>query len=334
MRSAYKLAVAAMAAALSLPAHAAEECGPLRVVATVDLAHEKDGGRVALALTLAGQPELMLLDTGAYATSLTPRAVDALKLVRSRSNTSIRDILGNSSDEIARIPDMALGRLKAENVNVFVLPDADDSQYEPHSDSPASMPRALAGVFGSDFLRPYDVDLDFTAMKMRLISQAHCEGKVIYWKPEVFAIVPFDVTNSGGILFSMTLDGKDMHVLLDTGATESMMRADVARRLFDLAPEHPDPHSVINNQAVPGLFEHRFATLATDGFAIRNPAVTIYPDVADTQIKASQAWYEKSHGTQRADLVLGMRELTQLHIYIAYGERKLYLSPAAAAPSP
>ena len=332
MRFGGLLAIAAMAAAFSFPARAAEDCGPLRVVTALELIQGKDGERVAIPVTLAGQTELMLLDTGAYATSLTPRAVDELKLVRSRSNVSIRDVLGNTSDEIAIIPDLALGRLKAEHVNVFVLPDADDSEYAPHSNSPASMPSTLAGVFGSDFLRPYDVDLDFTAMKMRLISQAHCEGKVIYWKPEVYAVVPFDLTNSGGIVFSMTLDGKDLRVLLDTGATESMMRADVARRLFDLAPENPDAHSVINNQAAPGVFEHRFATLATDGFAIRNPAVTIYPDVADTQIKASQAWYEKSHGTQRADLVLGMRELMQLHVYIAYGERKLYLSPAAPAP--
>jgi hypothetical protein len=330
------LPMAAMTAVLAIspPALADDTCGPLHLVAAVDLIPARDDKRVAIQVALAGQPELLLLDTGAYATSLTPRIVDQLNLPRSRSGIEIRDVLGNSSNMLASIPELALGRLKAEHVNVFVLPDADESQYESHSTSSASLPTTLAGIFGSDFLRPYDVDLDFAAMKMHLISQEHCEGKVIYWRPTAYAIVPFNITSSGGIMFSMTLDGKDVHVLLDTGATESVMRGDVASRLFDIAgpaPNDPnEPIAGVNNEKISGLFVHRFASLATDGFAIANPAVLILPDVEDHRISASQAWYDKLNGTQPADLVLGMRELTQLHIYIAYREHKLYLSPADA----
>ncbi len=334
MKSALLAAMLALAAAT--PVLAEETCGPLKGVASLPLIPDRAGLRAAVEVSINGQESLMLLDTGAFATSVTPKIADELKLPRSRSGMEIRDVLGNDSNEIARIEQLGVGRLTAGNAWVYVLPDAQESQYEAHSTSSASLPTSLAGIFGSDFLRPYDLDLDFAANKMHLISKDHCDGKVIYWRPEVYAIVPFELNKSGGILFSMMLDGTEISVLLDTGASGSFMRADVARRLFHLegpAQGEAVQTPVLNNENVEGLFVHRFDTLATDGFAIQHPLVAIYPDVESSRIGAEQAWYDKQFGTREPDLILGMRELRQLHVYIAYGEHKLYLSPAGPPPA-
>jgi len=325
---------ALLAIAAAAPALADDACGPLKGLATAPLISDRQNLRVAVPVTINGQTSLMLLDTGAFATSVTPKAADEMKMPRSRSGIAIRDILGNASNDLARISQLTLGRLSAQDVDVYVLPDAQESQYEPHSTSSASLPSQLAGIFGSDFLRPYDLDLDFAAGKMHLMSSDHCEGKVIYWRPEVFAIVPFVLTKSGGITFTMQLNGTDVTVLLDTGATHSTMRADVARRLFGLdrpAQGEEIANPILNNESVQGMFVHRFDTLATDGFAISNPQILIYPDVESTRMGAEQAWYDKQNGTRETDLILGMRELRQLHVYVAYHEHKVYLSPAGAA---
>jgi len=84
---------------------------------------------------------------------------------------------------------------------------------------------------------------------------------------------------------------------------------------------------VINNEKVEGVFTHRFATLELNGLTIRNPEITILPDVASTKEteKESRAWFYKTSSTGY-DLLLGIHELSRLHVYIAYKERKVYVS--------
>jgi hypothetical protein len=41
--------------------------------------------------------------------------------------------------------------------------------------------------------------------------------------------------------------------------------------------------------------------------------------------------YDREEPTRLVDVTLGMSVLRNFHVYIAYGERKLYLSPAVVA---
>ena len=91
----------------------------------------------------------------------------------------LRDILGNVSEELALMPNFQVGRLKTKNLKVFILPDERNSQDNVQSHEHRSLDRDIAGVFGSDLLRNYDVDLDFSSKKLQavprpIIAPARC----------------------------------------------------------------------------------------------------------------------------------------------------------------
>ena len=65
-------------------------------------------------------------------------------------------------------------------------------------------------------------------------------------------------------------------------------------------------------------------------FPISNPRIVILRDVAMDKMGLDEQWYLRIHGKDRAyNLILGMPELSKLHIFIDYKEKKLYISPAA-----
>jgi hypothetical protein len=66
---------------------------------------------------------------------------------------------------------------------------------------------------------------------------------------------------------------------------------------------------------MPGLvYNYPFQTLTFGGVTVNRPHI---------QIVSDPVWRED-------DLLLGVGILSQLHLYIAYGEKKLYITPALA----
>ena len=90
-------------------------------VATVDMVPDRSG-RMTIPVTLAGQDRRLLVDTGAYISSLTPEAVADLGLEKSHSTLVMQDFLGNRSEYLAIVPKLTLGRLSADTVKLSILP--------------------------------------------------------------------------------------------------------------------------------------------------------------------------------------------------------------------
>jgi hypothetical protein len=63
-------------------------------------------------------------------------------------------------------------------------------------------------------------------------------------------------------------------------------------------------------------FDYPFKTLSLDGLTVNNPHITV---LSDTLLPSGLG----------DDLILGVSFLRQLHIYVAYKEEKLYITPAA-----
>jgi hypothetical protein len=84
---------------------------------------------------------------------------------------------------------------------------------------------------------------------------------------------------------------------------------------------------------------HTFQSLDFEGIAMSNVPVVVYYDQALRAIKDSPGT-----GTRLTDttdysglepLTLGMHELRNLHIFLSFGEGKMYITPASApAPAP
>jgi predicted aspartyl protease len=293
----------------------------LQRIASLDFT---ENGSIIVPVSLEGTSVRMALDTGAPLSAVDPIVAHNLHLVQRRiAQGFMYDIAGEPFTYIAVPHDLALGDMHASGVDLMVWP------------SPmGGGDGRIGGTLAADLLRHYDVDIDFASHKLSLFSQDHCPGKVVYWTSGDVAVVPVHVVNSGHIIVPVKLDGQPFDAVLDTGSTFSFISQATASGRFHLTPNSPDVTKVGDTQA-PGavpLYRHVFKSLELEGITIGNPVITMFENVGKSReaphlgSRISDA--DESGGN--TDFILGLNELDHLHLYIAYKEQKLYISPASA----
>ena len=316
----------ALALAGALPAWA-DDCKPPRIVASVDMVPQANG-TVLVPVMVAGSPHYFRVGTAAPMSSVTAAFAQQMGLMREHSGITMINTAGRDTNRVATLPDFSIGALKPANVPAFIEPDAPSGALE----------GVRAGTLGADILRAYDVDLDFGAHKMNLISRDHCDGQILFWKSELMTRVPMSIADDNKIVFPMTLDGHELQAVLSTGAANTSMSLKAAREHYDVGNDSAgnEPAGMLNDQR---LYAHRFKSLAAGGLAVGNPRIVLLPDLVEED--AHRLHPLRNSGLhprldQREahlpDLILGMSTLKQLHLYIAYAERALYISPVSATP--
>lgn len=300
----------------------AEDCGPLQQVNAVDLVAVP--GRALVPVSINGIPKLFLLDTGGDVTQISGDIADELKLTKQDANMKLLDLYGHASNKMVRIDSFLLGRMHGENVNMAIQPNPNFGKGTRY-----------VGIFGPDMMGRYDVDIDFGTYKMKYFSPDHCPGHVVYWPHAALGVTPMTFRNRH-IRFPVKVDGKELTAEMDTGAPNTTMTASAAKRLFDIVPESPG-NVPLNAQGMVAAFGRVFSTLDFEGVAVSNPHVVIVPDLVGTkdsdngQQTGSRA-RRVDDDVDRADMLIGMNILTKLHLYMAFDERKLYISEASAPP--
>jgi len=324
----------------------ADDCGPRKQITSRDMT-ALPGGRYTVPVTINGTQQQMLLATAGGITTLRQDAATAMGLQPiDASHIKLLSSNGNVSQNFVQI-DFALGRLQDPMLQLIVMPP----------DGGAAPP--FVGNLAGDFLSLNEVEIDFADRKLNVFSKDHCPGHVLYWHPDAVAVLPitfqvpsFQNTRSGFALYSnrgshlivpVTIDGKDSKAEVSTGNIISSMGAGTAKFLFGVTADSPGSVPVKNgNDSDPAhqSFIHTFPTLTFDTVTVTNPRFLIYPDrigardpnnSTDTENRARRV----DDNVGRDDIAIGMDVLRKLRLYVAYGERKLYVTPATApAPSP
>jgi len=298
---AFILAALGLAGAGATHAYAACQ---LVEVASLAITSDNDLGAL-VPVDLNGTTKNLLVDTGGSASMLTDTVVDQLKL--ERYNFAMRgefyDYSGNPIRWAATVPSLQIGNLHASNVHVLVYPSGPNVSF--------------AGTLAPDFLIHYDVEFDFAANKMNLFSQDHCPGQVVYWTHGAVAAVPLRIDDAGHAELTVTLDGKEMHAILDTGSTFTLLRQSDATDIFAIAMDAPDVTAVKSQSGSGKEYKRTFKQMSIGGVIIANPTLRLTP--------GSGATFGLRH-----NLVLGMQEIRALHIFVSYGERMLYVTAADA----
>jgi predicted aspartyl protease len=321
-------------AALSLTTPAlAENCNQLVQRASLDMTRTR-ADVVFVPVAVNGTEMQMLLDTGGGISSVSAKTAAALNLSRLESGVKTLDMRGNASRQFVHLDSLALGPLKGKDIDLMIWPDP-NAQFD--------------GLIAGDLLARYDVELNFVTGKVNIFSSDHCEGKVIYWPATALAVVPFSMNRpvSGNpderatinllpdthIRVPITLDGKNFSAIVDTGASITTMSAAAAKIAFGITADSPGAVRVNAGNADPGdqRFSYIFHSLAFDGIAVTNPHVLVHPDLVgkndpDNGNITSSRIIRRDDGME-PDLIIGMDVLKHLHLYIAYGERKLYITP-------
>lgn len=327
--TAFRFPVAALIFAGFLLPAAAKDCPALTLLNTLPLEPVGDDAAMLVSVRVQGVPEKMLLDTGGLFSQLSQDVVKQLNLDERDSEITLIDVAGNPFGKKTRVSKFEFGRMAAGPVEFQVAP-------------PGFPGDGIAGIFAPNLFLRDDIDLDFADRKMNYFSPDHCEGQIQYWPAPAVAAVPFRMIENH-IQVKVIVDGKPLDAIIDTGASRTAMSQEIAQRVFGLAPESPGMTLVGNvaGDATLKRYGYVFASLSFEGVAVSNPHMFIIPDVvakgADNGLKTGSNVKRWSDDVKLPPVIIGMNVLKKLHLYIAFKEGKLYITPAsvpAAIASP
>lgn len=332
------LGAALIMLALAPPA-VAEDCTPLVLITSLPLT--TDGQRVLVPATINGQPEKMLFNTGSGITTINQRTVDSLQLDTINTRARMLDAGGNASAKFVGV-DFKLGPLENKDLQFMITPNPQ-----------AGESNETAGVLSTDIMSHYDVELDLSEGKINLFSQKHCDGHVMYWHPDAVAVLPItlekprEVTIQGHlrpisradvhIWVDILLDGKPFKAAINTGAARSTIDMNAAKYTLNVSDDSPGATRLapINGGQGPQPFTYAFKTLTFDTVTVTNPHMVVVPNLigskdSDNTINTDSRVH-RQYDDIGAQVTIGMDVLKKLRTYIAFGERKLYVTPATAA---
>ncbi|HEY2011281.1 MAG TPA: pepsin/retropepsin-like aspartic protease family protein [Rhizomicrobium sp.] len=313
----------AILACLGSPA-IAEDCGPLQQVNAIDLVAGPN--RALIPVSLNGVPKLFLLDTGGALSQINGEVADELKLTKRDARIRMLDLYGHASSKYVSVEKFGVGRQTGEDIELAVSPDPNFGKGT-----------RFVGLYSPDLMGRYDIEIDFGTYKMNFFSKDHCAGKVVYWPHNALAVLPFTL-HRRHIRIPVKVDGKDLTAEIDTGAGNTTMTAEAARRIFDLTSDSPGSIP-LNTQGMAAAFGRVFSTLDFEGVAVKNPRVVVIPQLVGSRdpnngFRTDTRAKKVDDLEDQADMLIGMDILKKLHLYIAFGESRIFISEASTPVKP
>jgi predicted aspartyl protease len=288
------------AAALILPAEAQDRKGcDLNRFSELPISTLPDG-RFTVPADLNGQKLDFLVDTGGVTATIDQRQAHNLRLVPKQTNAPLRGVAGDALYYYTMLDKFSLGRLHGSNFAAYI-----DNR----------LPIGVDGTISPDMMRHYDVDIDMLRGTLNLFSQNHCAGQVVYWTHTGYVTLPMKVESDGHIKVPVTIDGTQFTALLDTGAQHTIIAMHAAKQA-GVAENSADLKLVSDKDAKYKRYDYPFKLLDFNGVAVSKPRVQV---VSDDYLPGKDI-----------DMIVGVSILRRLHLYIAYGEEKLYITPAGA----
>jgi predicted aspartyl protease len=294
----------------------AEDCPPLSYITGVPMAAEEDSVPI-IPVVINDVTKRMMIDTGGVVSQLSPTTVQEFSLQETSSPLETYDVSGNTSQKAVRAATFQFGAFHFH-----------DSQFQVSTRDIGK----LAGLIAQSFLIRYDLDLDFSGHRLNLFSPKHCEGAVIYWPEKTVGVVPI-TWQKGQMTVPVTIDGKTVSGIIDTGTSRTTMNLDTARWAFGLTPEMLGPplSGHPNGDQKVDMYDHVFSTLTFGDITVKNVRTHIMPDRVGSQVHEYKPGSRlSSHDLSLPEVIIGMNVLSKLHVYIAFKERKLYVTPPSS----
>ena len=259
-----------------------------------------------MKMMLNGQPRELSVDTGSDISSITNEAALELGVKQFHTENGGAFLNNVTIDRYGFLDSLAFGAVHTTGKwPVLIIPDK-------------VVPNTISGLIGANIMQPYDVELNFFRGKLNFFAPNKCPAPV-YWA-KAYARMAMTIDSNQHISVEAKLDGKTVTVILDTGASNSIMSLDVARDLFGWSDNDPRMKPVteenFNGGGSADVYLFPFQSLTFEGVTVNNPKIQMVPREHFMQ-------HDKS-------IVVGLNVLRQLHLLIAYPDNTLYLTPAEA----
>jgi hypothetical protein len=290
--------------ALLLPAGASAAC-VVDSKATIPLQTARFG--ITLPVEVNGVTATFILDTGAGRSVVTGEAVQRLGLARDEwVGTTMGGIGGVDRRPNADPRSLSLGGIPLvrrtlshdHSLTVGILPGTRDTTVD--------------GLLGRDYLALFDLDLDLPAHRLTLYQVSDCAGRFLPWTGS-YTSLPVTIPPGDAVILPVTVDGKPLRAMLDSGATSSFLAAPGMYKLgLQQANLSADPTGEISGLGprVVIVHRHRFETLT----------------VGNQTIQAPSLWVEPIRLSPIVDMLLGADWLAKRRIWISFSTKQLFLA--------
>ncbi len=257
----------------------------------------------------------MWFDTGAQATMLTTTAAARLSLSLMPLRGRLEGIGGSSAAYGFTARNFQIGRLRGHNFQLLA------------GDLGLSRPGHITdGLLGADFLAAYDIDLDFPEHKAILFKTAgDCARPSAALGGDLYTVPMVSPSGSADPRphVRVSIAGKTLIAVLDTGAPVSLLFRDAARRI-----------GVLPSALAAGLhFRARGVGSGTTA-AVRHVLAPV--EVGDLTVSNLAAAIVDQAAPADADMLLGLDFLFRVHTWLSFSSRSLILQypalPSPAAP--
>jgi len=281
---------------------------------------------MTVPVTVNGKQKKFLISTSEPITMVSQAMVRDMGLPETTYMAGARElnVRGSHSADDARtrvrVAELGLGTQKGSGLQFLVSDDRELGNAKPYD-----------GLLSSDLFSNYDVDLDFGARRLNYFGPNHCPGNVVYWSQRPVAVIPITLMGSK-INVPVTIDGQKVNAVIDTGATRTSMRRDIAELTFGLKADTPSmmPAGDLRDGHGATVYSHAFQLLSLEGVDVKNPTILIQTNAMVRNRDSGMSLESRAQRTEPRppDLTIGMDLLHQLHVYIASGEKKLYVTAA------
>jgi clan AA aspartic protease (TIGR02281 family) len=301
-----------MAVAACVPAMAASSSCGLAYVSEMPLTYTH--GRIMVDVQIGGRTVPMILDTGSNISMLsraTARTVDLRVVpdVGSRfSSHSMRGMAGDSEVSIMVAPHVRIGEVRVPNMRIAVPNGTDTNGID---------------LLGMNPLAGFDLDLDLIGHRLVMF-----QGDTACHQPRAFMSAPlYPVAMTGDprdiyIVIPVTLGGKQLTAMLDTGAQDVVISEEAAARagLADQITSSDKRGTVtgIGSDKL-SVVRHLSAPLTVGGLTVSNMFIDII-----------------NRHAYNADMILGMSFLSKVHTWISQSSHAVVFQvpPTASPPIP
>jgi len=264
---------------------------------------EMIGNRAITTVKINGTDTHFILDTGAFFNTMSnANALSlGLKLELAPFGFRVNGVGGSASVQQAHVKQFGILGTTLENID-FIVGGSD----------------AGHGLLGANLLDVADLEIDLAHGKMTLFKADHCDkASLAYWvKDGQYNVADIESSDHKGdrrTFFNVTINGKKVRALLDSGAVATVLSRDAAERVgIDLN--------------APGVRAGGKSS-GIGAKVMKSWIVNIETFSVGTEtIQHSQMQVIDGNIGNNTDMLLGVDFLLAHHMFIANGKRKAYFT--------
>ena len=279
------------------------------------------GGSPRFTADINNHPAHFVLDTGAFATTLTRSAAERLGVRMNELDFDSYGVGGSQHVYRGTAARMRYGGMSADGM---VLAGSD--MFDTHTDS------GIDGLFGMNVMAAYDIDLDLGGGHVILFeADGSCRKPIVALAQPLYMVPLNYIQHDRQADIDISIDGHRMRAVLDTGAATTVMFRSAARRLdLDLsgfqAPGHHMSHG-IGPRAVAAI-DHVFGTVQIGDLRIQNMHVEILDQaiMQPATVHVGSLLADPSLGeTSGEDVLLGADFMRKVHLWISHSSQTLVM---------